>query len=411
MADEVGRTGLDGFEVGLVQVSLGNAAVALEGADGRHQHTGAGCDARIAALDVQELFCAQVGTETGLGDDIIGQREAELGGHDAVAAVGNVGKGAAVDDGGVVFQRLNEVRVQRILQQGGHGTGGADLARRDGLAVVGVGADDLGQPLLQVGDAGGQAEDGHDLAGDGDIKAVFTRGAVDLAAQAVHDEAELAVVHVHAALPGDAAGVDVQRVALLDAVVDHGGQQVVGRADGVEVAGEVEVDVLHRDHLCIAAASCAALDAEHGAERRLTQAEHGLFAQRVHGVGQAHAGGGLALARRGGADGRDQDQLALLASLVDEAVVDLGLVAAVGDHILVGKAERGSDLGNGLHAGFLCDLDIRLHGTSSFKTKRAALRSNCARLPRRSALTSNPVSAALWCSTTFRQQQKPLLTE
>ena len=31
--------------------------------------------------------------------------------------------------------------------------------------------------------------------------------------------------------------------------------------------------------------------------------------------------------------------------------------------------------------------------------------------PRRSALTSNPVSAALWCSTTFRQQQKPLLTE
>ena len=76
---------------------------------------------------------------------------------------------------------------------------------------------------------------GYDLAGDGDIKAVLTRGAVDLAAQAVHDEAELAVVHVHAALPGDAAGVDVQGVALLDAVVDHGGQQVVGGSRAIQL--------------------------------------------------------------------------------------------------------------------------------------------------------------------------------
>ena len=58
-------------------------------------------------------------------------------------------------------------------------------------------------------------------------------------------------------------GVDAQGVALLDVVVQHGGQQVVGRADGVEVAGEVEVDVLHGHYLGIAAAGGAALDAEH----------------------------------------------------------------------------------------------------------------------------------------------------
>ena len=38
---------------------------------------------------------------------------------------------------------------------------------------------------------------------------------------AVHDKAQLTVVHIHAALPGDAAGIDVQGVALLDAVVDQ----------------------------------------------------------------------------------------------------------------------------------------------------------------------------------------------
>ena len=361
MAHKVGGTGLDSFEIRLVQVSLGNAAVALEGTDSGHQHAGAGGDAGIAALDIQELLGTQICTEACLRDDVIGQREAELGGHDAVAAVGNVGKGAAVDDGGVVFQRLNEVRVKGILEQRGHGTGGTDVASRDGLAFVGVGADDLRQPLLQVGDAGGQAEDRHDLAGNGDIKAVLTGGTVHLAAQTIHDEAELAVVHIHAALPGDAAGIDVQGVALLDAVVDHGSQQVVCGADGMQVTGKVEIDILHGHHLGIAAAGRAALDTEHGAKAGLTQAEHGLFAQSVHGIGQAHAGGGFALACRGGADGRDQDHLALPGCLVDEAVVDLGLVAAIGDHILIGKAQRGSDLGDGLHFGFLCDLDIRLH--------------------------------------------------
>ena len=53
------------------------------------------------------------------------------------------------------------------------------------------------------------------------------------------------LIHVHAAAPGDPAGVNAQLVALIDMVIQHGGQQVVGSADGVEVAGKVEVDVLH----------------------------------------------------------------------------------------------------------------------------------------------------------------------
>ena len=361
VADEVGCALLDGLEVGSVQVGLGYAAVALESTEGRHQHAGAGRDARIAALDVQELLCAQVCAEAGLGDDVVGQREAELGAHDAVAAVGDVGEGAAVDDGGVVLEGLDQVRVEGVLQQGGHGTGCADVSSRDGLAVVGVGADDLREALFQIGDAGGEAEDGHDLAGDGDVETVLAGRAVDLTAQAVHDKAELTVVHVHAALPGDAAGVDVQGVALLDAVVNHGRQQVVGGTDGVDVAGEVEVDVLHRHHLCVAAAGCAALHAEDRAEGGFTEAEHGLFAYGVHGVGQTHAGGRLAFTGGGGADGRDEDELALLRCLMDEAVVYLGLIAAIGNHVLVGEAQTGGDVGDGLHFGFLCDLDVRLH--------------------------------------------------
>ena len=127
----------------------------------------------------------------------------------------------------------------------------------------------------------------------------------------------------------------------------------------------MQVDVLHRHHLGVAAAGSTALDAEHGAKAGLTQAEHGLFAQSVHGIGKAHAGGGLALTGRGGADGGDKDQLALLFRVVNQAVVDLGLVAAVGDHVLIGKAQLSGNLRDGLHFGFLCDLDIGFHPVPS----------------------------------------------
>ena len=45
-------------------------------------------------------------------------------------------------------------------------------------------------------------------------------------------------------------------------VVQHSRQQIVGSSDSVHITGEVKVDVLHRHHLCVAAACGSALDAE-----------------------------------------------------------------------------------------------------------------------------------------------------
>ena len=191
--------------------------------------------------------------------------------------------------------------------------------RGDGLVVVGVGDDHLAEALLEVGEAGRKAENCHDFARDGDLKAVLAGHAAGLAAKSVDDVAELAVVHIDSALPHDLAGVDAEHVALLDVVVEKSGQQVVGSADGVEVAGEVQVDILHGDDLSVAAAGSAALDAEHGAERGLAQADHGVLAELVERVGKADGRGGLALARGGGADGGDEDQLCLAGQLADLA--------------------------------------------------------------------------------------------
>ena len=137
--------------------------------------------------------------------------------------------------------------------------------------------------------------------------------AVAGAAERTDDVAQRAVVHVDDALPLDAPDVDVELVAVMDVVVDHRGEQVVGERDGREVAGEVEVDVLHRHDLRVAAAGGAALHAEHRPETRLAQADDRLLADPVQRVAQPDGRRRLALARRRRADRGDEDQLAVRA--------------------------------------------------------------------------------------------------
>lgn len=128
----------------------------------------------------------------------------------------------------------------------------------------------------------------------------------------------------------------------------------------MEVTGEVKVDVLHRHDLRIAAAGRAALHAETGAERRLAQRRHGLLADAVEAVGQAHGGRGLAFAGRRRVDRGDEDQLAVLVALnaVDEVPAQLGLVGAVVQQRVLRDADFRADLRDILHLRFAGDLDI-----------------------------------------------------
>ena len=109
----------------------------------------------------------------------------------------------------------------------------------------------------------------------------------------------------------------------------------------MEIAGEMQIDVLHRHHLRIAAAGGAALHAERGPERRLAQAQHRLLADVIERVGEADRGGGLALAGRRRRDRRHQDQLAVRLALQRLDVIHrhLGLVVAIGVEIFRRDAE------------------------------------------------------------------------
>ena len=144
-------------------------------------------------------------------------------------------------------------------------------------------------------------------------------------------------------------------------IVDHCCQQVVGRADRVEVACKVKVDVLHGDDLGVSAARCAALDAEDRSKRGLAKGYHDFFAQFLKAVGQSDGSCGLALARGRGVHCCHKDQLAVFSvRILEKLIVDLCLVLSVLLQIVVADARLFGDLRDRKHLTFLRDFDITL---------------------------------------------------
>ena len=275
--------------------------------------------------------------------------------------MGNIGEGTAVHKSGRAFKGLYEIRSDGVLQQSGHGTLCLEIGSGDRTVIKGIADNNAAQTFLEVGQGSGEAEDRHDFRGNGDVKPVFSRRAVGFSAHAVDNKAELTVIHIHAALPGDAANVNAQFIALLDMVVEHGGKQVVCSADGVEVTGEMQVNILHGDNLCITAAGCTALDAEHRAKARFTQRADGFLADAAQAVGQANGGCGLAFAGRGGGHGCDQNQLGFSSGVADQSRINLGLITAIGLKGFFRNVCFFGNLSNGQHFTLLSNFDICRH--------------------------------------------------
>ncbi len=298
-----------GAVLDLGEAALERAAVMLERLHAGDEHDCARTQVADAARDVEELLHPHVRGEARLGDHVLAELEGDAVGDERVVAVRDVREGAAVHERGLPFERLHEVRLDRVLQQHRERARRLELLRRDRLAIVRLADGDASEPLAQVGQVAGDGDEAHDLAGRGDVEPRLPRVAVGAPAEARDDVAQRAVVHVHAAPPRDRERVDAELVAVQDVRVDQRGEQVVRRRDGVQVTGEVEVQVLHRDDLRVAAAGGSALDAEHRPERRLAQREHGLAPELPETLRQRHRRRRLALTRRCRGDRGDVDQL------------------------------------------------------------------------------------------------------
>ena len=166
--------------------------------------------------------------------------------------------------------------------------------------------------------------------------------------------------------------------------------EVVGRPDGMDVAGQVEVEVLHRDDLAVAAAGRPALDPEDRPERRLADVDRGLLADVVEALGEPDRGRRLALAeRRRGDRGHDHVLAARTLGLepADRLERDLGLRRPVQLELVVGDPEVAGDVDDRARRDGAGDLEV---GREAHRSPRRAADGSVGR-PR---VASRPAFAA-----------------
>ena len=305
---EVHDTLLQSLDILFLEVCFGNASVVLKGLDAGDDDDCVRMKLRHAALDIQELLSAQISAESRLGDRVVGDLESRPGRADRVAAVSDVGEGAAVNKSGSVLDGLDEVGGDGFLEKGHHGTGHLQGLCQNRLTLVIVSDHDAVKAPAEIFSVCGKAQDSHDLGSGGDDEAVLAERSVHLCAHADDDVAQSAVVHIHAALPDDSGGIDPEHVSVMDVVINSCRQQVVGGCDGMEIASEMQVEFLHGKDLGIAAACRSALDAEAGSQRGLTQGEHDILSKLVESVRHTDTGGRLSFSRGSGVDGSHKDQ-------------------------------------------------------------------------------------------------------
>ena len=250
-----------------------------------------------------------------------------------------------------MLKRLNQVRLNSVFEQRCHSALCMDIANGNRLAVIGVGNNHSAQALFKVFDAGSKAEYSHNLGSNGNIKAVLSWHAVCNATKAVNNVSELAIIHVYAALPHNTTWINVETVALLDMVIQHGCAEVVCSADGVEVSGKVKVDVLHRNYLGIAATCSTALDTKNRAQRRLSKSQHGRLSQAGQGICQTYRGSGLSLARWRWVNGSYQHKLAAKRLICQSTCIKLCLIATIRLQQILWNTRTLCHLKDGKHLG------------------------------------------------------------
>ncbi len=109
------RSFAERLDVFLAQIVLGNTAVHFQCTDGCDDDGNCRVEAGLAAFDVEKLLGPEIGAEARFGYDIVGEAEACGRRHDRVAAMSDIGEGAAVDESRIVLERLHQIWHQRVF--------------------------------------------------------------------------------------------------------------------------------------------------------------------------------------------------------------------------------------------------------------------------------------------------------
>ena len=267
---KVDNTFLQCFKIWYGCLCLRNATVVFQGTNCSNQDNSIRFQTSHTTFDIEEFLSTEISTKTGFCYNDICHLKCKLCCTHTIAAMSDIGKWSAVDDGRCMFQGLDQIRLQRILQECCHSTNRIQISGCNRFAGTVVSNNNLCQTVLQIFHIICQAKNSHDLRGNRDDKVIFTYNPIHLVAKADNNISENTIIHIETSFPDNLSGIDIQCIALLDVIVHHCCQKIVGRCNGMKITCKMQVQVFHWYNLCVTAAGSTAFNAEARTERRLS---------------------------------------------------------------------------------------------------------------------------------------------
>ena len=154
---------LHALDVWLLDVFLSHATVHLQGLQGNNQDSEVWLQTSLAALDVIELLCAQVGTESSLRDSIVAIFKSCRRSHHRITSVGDVGEWTAMYESRSSLCRLHEVWLEGIQEQSHDAAAHSHILHGEWFVILCDAEQDVVDATAKVFETRGEAHDSHNL--------------------------------------------------------------------------------------------------------------------------------------------------------------------------------------------------------------------------------------------------------
>ena len=308
---EVPVTGFHTCDVWLLDIFLSYTTMHLQRLEGNNENSEVWLQTCLAAFDVIELLCTEICTESCLCNGIVAILKSSSCSHDGIAAMSNVGKRTAMNKCWCTLCCLNQIWLQSIEKESYDTATYTHILYGKWLVVLGDAQKDIIDTATKIINACCETHDSHNLRSWRNIETRLCLDAV-LISYTGDDAAETTVVYVHHAAPENLLQLEFLCLVLETIVVQEGSNHVVSLCNGMEIASEMEINLIHRQNLGITATCSTTLHAEARSERWFAKCYYSLLANLLHTQGETYRYRSLTITSLCRADSCNKDEMVIL---------------------------------------------------------------------------------------------------
>ena len=178
--------------------------------DCRDDYHGVGLKVGHATLEVPELLVSDIGPESALSDMVVRQFGSESIGDNGALPDGDVGERSGMNEHGLAFEGLDEIRIDRVDQPCGHRAVNLEVSGGHFPALVVVGQDHVTDSIAEILQVRSDGQDRHHLTGDRHLEARVHLETIHLPAAPNANVTQGLGAEIHRPFDLNAIRIDVQ---------------------------------------------------------------------------------------------------------------------------------------------------------------------------------------------------------